>query len=440
MIGRRSSISESDEAQANGPKGFDDFELRLGDVMRGERATMGKSLLDVQRELRIKAAYIAAIENCDPAAFDTPGFIAGYVRSYARYLGMDPDLAFATFCAESGFEVAHGMSAEASGARKAPREERLKPLPGRDMFSAPATPFVPSAESVFSRVEPGAIGSMLVLLGLIGGIGYGAWAVLQEVQRVQVAPVDRAPSAIAEVDPLEGVGLADADVTPQRAGVTSTTPDALYRLYRPEALEAPVMTPRDGPIAALDPAAGGALANVSRGGPAPLPSTSLPVSAVAQSAALLAAPEPITVATEDGAPATETLRVTAEDAPGVMLVAVGEVWLRVRAADGTTLKEATLKPCETYAVPDTDAAPSLRVGSAGAIYFAVNGQIYGLSGANGEVKGQIALGSEQLIQDFALVDPQSEAAKDRQAVQVAEATLGGGVAAQTIKDIAACQF
>ncbi len=59
--------------------------------MRGERATMGKSLLDVQRELRIKAAYIAAIENRDPSAFDTPGFIAGYVRSYARYLGMDPD-------------------------------------------------------------------------------------------------------------------------------------------------------------------------------------------------------------------------------------------------------------------------------------------------------------------------------------------------------------
>ena len=45
------------------PTGFDDFDLRLGDLMRGERATMGKSLLDVQRELKIKAAYIAAIET-----------------------------------------------------------------------------------------------------------------------------------------------------------------------------------------------------------------------------------------------------------------------------------------------------------------------------------------------------------------------------------------
>ena len=28
------------------PKGFDDFELKLGDTLRGERATLGKSLLE----------------------------------------------------------------------------------------------------------------------------------------------------------------------------------------------------------------------------------------------------------------------------------------------------------------------------------------------------------------------------------------------------------
>ena len=115
MIGRgfrRTKAAEGVEA-----KGFDAFQLRLGDLMRGERATLGKSLLDVQRELKIKAAYIAAIENADPTAFDTPGFIAGYVRSYARYLNMDPDWAFDTFCRESGFATAHGMSAAASSVK-----------------------------------------------------------------------------------------------------------------------------------------------------------------------------------------------------------------------------------------------------------------------------------------------------------------------------------
>ncbi len=98
MIGWRSKPQASEEEK---PKGFDDFELRLGDVMRGERATLGKSLLDVQRELKIKATYIAAIENADVSAFETPGFVAGYVRSYARYLGMEPDWAFQRFCKEA---------------------------------------------------------------------------------------------------------------------------------------------------------------------------------------------------------------------------------------------------------------------------------------------------------------------------------------------------
>ncbi|MCB2159454.1 MAG: helix-turn-helix domain-containing protein, partial [Rhodobacteraceae bacterium] len=81
MIGRRVHPSTQGTDK---PKGFDDYDLRLGDVMRGERATLAKSLLDVQRELKIKASYIAAIENADASAFETPGFIAGYVRSYAR--------------------------------------------------------------------------------------------------------------------------------------------------------------------------------------------------------------------------------------------------------------------------------------------------------------------------------------------------------------------
>ena len=74
----------------NSLKGFDQYEMLLGDELRGERATIGKSLLDVQRDLKIKASYIAAIENCDPTVFESQGFIAGSVRSYARYLELDP--------------------------------------------------------------------------------------------------------------------------------------------------------------------------------------------------------------------------------------------------------------------------------------------------------------------------------------------------------------
>ena len=49
MSGRRDT---PDSANVEPLRGFDDYEVSLGDVMRGERATKGKSLLDVQRELQ----------------------------------------------------------------------------------------------------------------------------------------------------------------------------------------------------------------------------------------------------------------------------------------------------------------------------------------------------------------------------------------------------
>ena len=260
MIWRKAKPSS---AEADKPKGFDDFELRLGDVMRGERATLGKSLLDVQRELKIKATYIAAIENCDVSAFETQGFVAGYVRSYARYLGLDPDWAFKRFCAEANFEVAHGMSAAATPATITAARARTSAAEYADPLANPNALFLPRSESWFSRVEPGAVGSVLVLVALISALGYGGWSVLREVQRVQLAPVDEAPTVVADVDPLAVVApvtpverVAPAAVDPGEEAVAdaATTPELLNRLYRPEALDVPVLVARDGPIAAIDQA------------------------------------------------------------------------------------------------------------------------------------------------------------------------------------------
>jgi len=241
---RRAKAAEDVET-----KGFDAFELRLGDLMRGERATMGKSLLDVQRELKIKAAYIAAIENSDPSAFDTPGFIAGYVRSYARYLRMDPDWAFEKFCKESGFATAHGMSAAASAAKPL-RPADQTPL-GKDIFAGSATPFIPASESMFARIEPAAIGSVAVLVALIGGLGYGGYSVLQEVQKVQFAPVEQAPTVISNVDPLAGGAGIAAPAIDDGVDIAAPSPEALDRLYRPQALDVPVLVARDAPISTL---------------------------------------------------------------------------------------------------------------------------------------------------------------------------------------------
>ncbi len=391
MIGRR---VKTPAAEVDKPKGFDDFELRLGDLMRGERATLGKSLLDIQRELKIKATYIAAIENADVSAFETPGFIAGNVRSYARYLGMDPDWAFAKFCREANFEVAHGMSAAASSISMTALRARQVANEGREGFGDLNTAFIPRSESLFARVEPGAIGSLAVLVALIGALGYGGWSVLQEVQRVQLSPVEQAPVVVAELDPLAGVKAAP-EAGAQVADATSGS-DQLDRLYQPEALEAPVLTARDGPIGTINPRAAGVL--TADAGVAPAPQDSLQ------------------------AAIDDTVQVVAEAKPGVEVLAVRPSWVRVSAADGTVLFEKILDAGERYAVPPLQQAAVLRSGNSGSIYFVVNGKTYGPAAPGAQVIKNVALSAEALTTGYQTADISGDADL-AQFVNVADASV-----------------
>lgn len=369
------------------PKGFDDFDVRLGDLMRGERATLGKSLLDVQRDLKIKATYIAAIENADIAAFESPGFIAGFVRSYARYLGMDPDQAFAKFCLEANFEVAHGMSQAASSASMNAKRARLEET--RDYIASPAVAFGPARQSWTHWIEPGALGSFAVLLTLIGALGYGGWSVLREVQRVQLAPVDQAPTVVAEIDPLGNVKPMEsvlpvqpdtaeaADVAANAMGVTA---DPLSRMARPQALAAPVLASRDGPISAIDPRNVGVL-QAANGGIGDAPD-----------------------ATTAG-----TVQVVADASPGVEILAVRPAWVQVAAADGTVLFEKILDAGERYAVPSLQDAPVLRSGNSGSVYFLVNGQTFGPAAPGANVVKNVALSADALTETYAAADLSGDA-------------------------------
>ena len=388
MIGRRAKPST---AEVDKPKGFDDFELRLGDLMRGERATMGKSLLDVQRELKIKATYIAAIENCDVSAFETQGFVAGYVRSYARYLGMEPDWAFSRFCVEAKFAVAHGMSAAASSAGITAARSRSTEY--GDPLANPNASFVPRAESILARVEPGAIGSIFVLIALISAIGYGGWSVLKEVQRVQLAPIDQAPTVVAEIDPLGNVDgtaaplvrSAPASAAAQdvvAANDKTAQPDLMGRLYRPEALDVPVLVSRDGPISSIDPG----------------------VNAAALANADVASP-----GFEDQAAAIDAaIQVVAANAPAVELLAVRPSWVRVQSADGTVLFEKNLDAGERYVVPQLEEPALLRAGNSGSVYFAVNGVTYGPAAPGAQVVKNVVLSPESLMAAYVVAVPTAD--------------------------------
>ncbi|MGB4873688.1 MAG: RodZ domain-containing protein [Candidatus Promineifilaceae bacterium] len=62
----------------------------LGHILREARETKGYTLEDVQEEIRINAKYLKSLENGDYNALPTPVHVRGFLRNYARFLGLDP--------------------------------------------------------------------------------------------------------------------------------------------------------------------------------------------------------------------------------------------------------------------------------------------------------------------------------------------------------------
>lgn len=399
----------SDRAQTSNDavQGFDDFEVSLGDLMRGERATLGKSLLDVQRELHIRATYIAAIEAGDLSAFEAASFVAGYVRSYARYLGMDPDWSYAKFCSETGFAIMPDLklSSSSSEISTAPQVARdfSQGLLARTSLAAKPDPF-------WQRLDPVAIGSVAVMAFLVVGVAFGGWTVLRELQRVNLTPADQSPEVLADLDPVmsgaaprmsiveEPALRIPGDEAPMRT-VTQAAAQGIVRDYRPEALDTPVVVSRDGPIAAILPNAaepraedGMLRASIDE--------------ALSEAAGLFAQ--------------ADTVRVTQDGPPTVEIIAVQPSWIRVRAADGTTLFEKILDAGERYAVPQAEAPATLRAGNSGSVYMLVNGQAFGPTAPGAQVVDQIALSPDAVTERFELADLEANTAL-RNFVAVAQA-------------------
>ena len=352
---------DSQEKKNVKPKGFDDFELKLGDILRGERATLGKSLVEVQNELKIKASYISAIENCDPLAFDTPGFVAGYVRSYARYLNLDPDEVFAKFCSESGFATAHGMSDKASSVKPNANSVLLPSenfIDGDELFSKSPTAILDSSAKTFDKIEPGAIGSLVALICIVFGIGYGGLTLFNQMQTVEISPADASPMVLTQIN---SEFLSEGNEESKSGTLTG---DQLDRLYRPQALQVPVLTARDAPISTLDPSFSN---NFDLG-------QSLDFAEMGtQSATKLVTEQIISNNLE------ETPIQVVEDLPPSIAVLVTEnAWVQITASDGTVIYENIMLPGEEFVLPQLEIPPKLRAGMSVTFIFLLMVSFLGL--------------------------------------------------------------
>ncbi len=367
----------SQENKEDRPKGFDDFELKLGDTLRGERATLGKSLVEVQNELKIKAAYISAIENCDPLAFDTPGFVSGYVRSYARYLNLDPDQIFEKFCLESGFATVHGMSDRASSIKPNTNSALLPTesfIDGEELFNKSPSAILDNSSKTFDKIEPGAIGSLAALILVISGIGYGGLTLFNQMQTVKIAPSDATPVILTEIS---------SELTGEENIASLVTNDQLDRLYRPQALDVPVLTARDGPISTLDPSFSN---NFDMDQKLNTPQITNNGSEINLAEKVL------------GNSIEETSIQVVQNLPPAIAVLVTEnAWVQITASDGTVIYENIMLPGEEFILPQLEVPPQLRAGMSGYVYFSVNGELFGPVGSGTSVRKNVELSASNIV-------------------------------------------
>jgi cytoskeletal protein RodZ len=86
--------------------------MSLGERFRVAREQRGLTLSDVAEHVRIRSVYLAAIEEENWKAIGAPVYIRGFLRTYARFLGLDPEESVAEFNKKDG---AAAQTAPSSG-------------------------------------------------------------------------------------------------------------------------------------------------------------------------------------------------------------------------------------------------------------------------------------------------------------------------------------
>ena len=369
-------------SQMEHPKGFDDYEFHLGDILRGERATMGKSLLDVEKELKIKANYIVAIENCDPTVFESQGFIAGSVRSYARYLELDPDMIYELFCNESGFHTMHGMAK--SDEQKEEKKHRKKTEDS--LFISPTTAYLPEQKKWYENIEPGAVGSLCVTIALVSALGYGAWSFFQEIQKVDLTPTESQPVVLTELQNLPTALDITNNLMLDKSVGSKESSSRINRIYRSTALDQPVIVARDEPISKLDPNQFGLF-------------TPIPESNETGIEEIISALIPKKNSDKEELQ-LKFPKVSADTPPLVTLITSKEAWIEIIAADGSVIFKNLMQPGSEFALPQTERPPKLLAGMSGYVYMAIDGILYGPAGKGVNVVKNVALDAKSIMASY----------------------------------------
>lgn len=365
----------------------------IAQLLKQTREGYGQSLRDVSANLRIRMAYLQAIESGRFRELPGPTYAIGFVRSYAEYLGLD------------AAEIVRRFKGEVEG------------LESRTHLAFP--------EPVPEGKVPG--GAIIVISLLVLIVGYGGWYAITARDADGVGLIPRLSEnlkALIGTDESTSQGIETvAEPAPEPAAVAPSSP-APAEAGQPAPASSPAPAEPTSPSAS--PAGAPALTDVGEGASAPLlsvpdrapaamaPESPLP-DASAQEVAIGSTEEEdptglSALSPESGLPAApaipeapriETIAAApaAADDPAnagqILLRARIASWIQISDAAGQPILTRTLGAGESVEIPSRPGL-TLFTGNAGGLDIVVGGRILPPLGPVGAVRRGISLDPDAL--------------------------------------------
>jgi len=334
-----------------------------GAMLRRRREALGLDLADIAAALRIKPAYVSALETGYPDQLPGPAYATGFLRAYADHLGLDHEEVLQRF-----------KQGSAAFARK---PDLSFPMP------------------LGERSIPGS-GVLLVAI-ILAICGYGTWYYLSTSETSRPPRVAEVPAALLPPKPepqATGASSAEAIAAPSTAAPPMAVPTAA-----PSTAASHENAPGspDSAGAALAPAATPASLGVRAALLAPTPPVVAPEHPATES-------QDLTERTSLGpAPPPQSLTGPPGASTRIVISAAADSWIQIRDANRSVLVTRLLKAGESYAVPDR-LGLAMRTGNAGGLAIIVDGNPAPPIGPMGGVRRNVALDPQALMAGTAVRD------------------------------------
>lgn len=165
---------------------------RVGDKLRAAREAQGMTIEEIAGTTRIPKRHLITIENGDYDGLPAPTYSAGFIKSWARRLGLDGQALSDQFRIEMG-----GVSVE----------------PSQSLPYEPADP---------RRTPPAGLALLALLIAVVVGLGYLYWrGTADQPRELAAAATDQQAPPASQSVPAAGQPLPAAQVaatTPQPTG------------------------------------------------------------------------------------------------------------------------------------------------------------------------------------------------------------------------------